>query len=169
MYSTNSLDEIFDVPDDKNYLQKQLIEKTKLDLYLAAETRIDNNMNVLTYWNLNTSLYPNVARITKRVLAIPATNTSVKRLFSHSGSTVTNKRTRLDADKVDHLLLIKRNIRVLKGVYPSAVEQCTKRKNGLISADSTPSTTTNKKIILMVESQEVDEATTDEDSDNEQL
>ena len=102
-------------------------------------------------------------------MAISATNTSVERLFSHSGSTVTNRRTRLDADKLNHLLFIKRNIQILKGIYPSTAEQCTKRKNSLISADSTPSTTPNKKIKLMVESEEVDEATTDEDSDNEQL
>jgi hypothetical protein len=167
MHATNSLDEIFYVPVNESYLEKRPIEKTELDLYLADETRIDNSMNVLNYWNLNKSLYPTLAQIAKRVLAIPATNTTVERLFSHSGSTVTNRRTGLDADKVNNLLFIKRNIRVLKGIYPSAVEQCTKRKSRLVSADSTPSTSPNKKIKLIVESQEVDEATTDEDIDNE--
>ncbi len=65
-------------------------------------------MNVLTYWNLNKSLYPSLARIAKRISAIPATNnTSVERLFSHSGNTITNRRIRLHVDKVNNLLFIK--------------------------------------------------------------
>ncbi len=123
-------------------------------------------MNVLNYWNSSKSLYPNLARIAQRVLSIPATNTSVERLFSHSGNTVTNRRTRLDADKVNNLLFIKRNMRRLKEIYPPAVEQCTKRKNSLTATDSTPSTTPNKKIKLMTDTQEVDEASTDEDDDD---
>jgi len=72
----------------------------------ADETRIDNSMDVISYWNLNKSLYPNLARITKQFLAMPATNTSVERIFSHTGNTVTNRRTRLDANKIYYLLFI---------------------------------------------------------------
>jgi hypothetical protein len=110
MHSFNSLDEIFDAPENENYLQKQSLEKTEIDLHLADETRIDNNMNVLTYLSLSKSLYPNLCRIAKRIFSIPATNTSVERLFSHSGNTIPNHRTRLDADKVNNLLCIKRNM-----------------------------------------------------------
>ncbi len=112
------------------------LKKTELDLYLADETRIDI-MNALTCWNLNKSLYPILARIAKRILAIPTTNTSVERLFSDSGNTITNRRIGLDADKVNNLLFIKRNIRTLKEIYPPVVESCTKRKNSFISTDST--------------------------------
>jgi hypothetical protein len=94
-------------------------------------------MNALTCWNLNKSLYPILARIAKRILAIPTTNTSVERLFSDSGNTITNRRIGLDADKVNNLLFIKRNIRTLKEIYPPVVESCTKRKNSFISTDST--------------------------------
>ncbi|CAF4071187.1 unnamed protein product [Rotaria sordida] len=169
MHLIYSLDEIFDAPNDENYLQTQPTEKTELDLYLEDITRIDNNMNVLSYWNSNKSLYPNLAQIAKRVLSIPATNTSVERLFSHSGNTITNRRTCLDANKVNHLLFIKRNLRILKEIYPPPIEQSTKRRSSVISTDSTSSTTPNKKIKLMTENQDVDEATSDEDNDDEQL
>ena len=46
-------------------------------------------------WHLNKSLYPNLPQIAKGVLAIPATNTPVERLFSHSGNTITDCRTRI--------------------------------------------------------------------------
>ncbi|CAF2958136.1 unnamed protein product [Rotaria sp. Silwood2] len=160
--------EIFDASNDENYLQTQPMEKTELDLYLEDVTRIDNNTNVLSYWNSNKSLYPNLAQIAKRILSIPATNTSVERLFSHSGNTVTNRRRRLDADKVNNLLFIKRNLRALKEIYPLAIEQSTKRKSSLISTDSTSSTMPNKKIKLMTEYQDVNETTSDEENDDEQ-
>jgi len=129
MYLTNLLDEIFDVSVDENHLQKQLIEKeTEIDLYLADETRIDNSMNAISYWNLNKSLYPNLARIVKRVLAIPATNTSVKRLFAHSSNIITNRQTLLDADKINYLLFIKQNMRTLIEIYCPEVDLCAKRK-----------------------------------------
>ena len=60
-------------------------------------------------------------------------------------------------------------MRTLKEIYPSAVEQRSKRKSSLLSTDSTPSTTPSKRIKLTIEDQEIDEATTDEDDKDEQL
>jgi len=74
-----------------------------------------------------------------------------------------------DADKVNNLLFIKRNMRVLKEIYPPAAEHGTKRKSNLISSDSTASTKPNKKIKLMAGTQGVDEVMTDEDNDDEQF
>ena len=126
-------------------------------------------MNMIPYWHLNKSLYPNLAQIAKRVLAILATNTAIERLFSHSGNTVTDRRTCLDADKINNLLFIKRNIRTLQEIFPPAVEHYAKRKSSLISTDSISSTTPNKRIKLVTEVREVDAATTDTDDDDEQL
>ena len=162
----NSLDEIFASPDDESHLQGQPSEKSEIDLYMEDDARIDNNMNLLIYWDLNKTVYPNLARIARRVLSIPATNTSVERLFSHSGNTITNRRTRLDAEKVNNLLFIKRNMRILREIYPSSVEHGTKRKSNLLSVDSTPSTP-NKRIKSTIESEEIDEATADGDTDDE--
>ena len=120
-------------------------------------------------WHLNKSLYPNLAQIAKRVLAIPATNTPVERLFSHNGNTITDCRTRIDADKLNHLLFIKRNIRTLKEIFPPAVEHYATRKSNLISTDLTSSTTPNKRIKLITEVREVNAANTiDTDHDDEQ-
>jgi hypothetical protein len=93
----------------------------------------------------------------------------VERLCSDSGNTIANRRTRLDADKVNNLLFIKRNMRVLKEIYPPSVESSKKRKNSLISADSTPSTTTNKRLKLTTESQKEDGDTVDKENVDEQL
>ena len=162
------MDEIFDIPIDETDLQTQPMEKSEFDLYLEDETRIHNNMNPLSYWDSNKSLYSNLAQVAKRVLSIPTTNTSVKCLFSHSGNTVTNRRTRLDADKVNNLLFIKCNLRILKGIYPAPTtgEQASKRKSRVVSTDTTLSTTPQKKFKSMTEPQDIDN---NEYTDDEQL
>ncbi|CAF3410164.1 unnamed protein product [Rotaria socialis] len=167
MHSTNTLDEIFDVPDKEDNIQQQPLDRTEFDRYLGDETRIDNNTNILTYWHLNKSIYPNLARLAKRILAIPATNTTIERLFSDSGNTITDRRTRLDTDKINNLLFIKRNMRVLRDIYPSVVEVCRKRNHSLTSTDSTPTATPNKKIKLIARSPELHEETADENDDDE--
>ncbi|CAF3152864.1 unnamed protein product [Rotaria sp. Silwood2] len=55
-------------------------------------------MNVLVYWNNNKLVYPTLATIAQRVLCIPATNTSVERLFSDSRNTITSRCTRLQTN-----------------------------------------------------------------------
>jgi hypothetical protein len=91
IHSTNTSDEIFDTPISDNNIQQQPNDKTELDRYLEDETRIDNSRNILTYWNSNKFLYSHLARIAKRILAIPATNTSIERLFSDSGNIITDR------------------------------------------------------------------------------
>ncbi|CAF4144030.1 unnamed protein product [Rotaria magnacalcarata] len=59
-------------------------------------------MNVLIYWNNNKLVYPALATIAQHVLCIPVANTSVERLFSDSGNTITIRRTRLKTSKVIH-------------------------------------------------------------------
>ena len=85
----NSLAEIFASLDDESHLQEQPIEKSEIDVYMEHDARIDNNnMNLLIYWDLNKTVYLNLARIARRVFSVPATNTSAERLFSHSGNTL---------------------------------------------------------------------------------
>jgi hypothetical protein len=169
VHSTNTLDEIFDTPISDNNIQQKPNDKTELDRYLEDETRIDNSTSILTYWNCNKSLYPDLARIAKRILTIPATNTSIERLFSDSGNIITDRRTRLDTDKINSLLFIKKNMRILKEIYPSVVEVCKKRKLDLSSVDSTHCATSTKKLKFTTENQELNEDSTEEDDDNEQL
>ncbi|CAF2160577.1 unnamed protein product [Rotaria magnacalcarata] len=99
-HSINTLDEIFDVPHNEDNTQQQPLDRIEFDRYLQDETGIDNNTNILTYWHLNKSTYPNLAPIAKRILAIPATNTTIERLFPNSGNIITDLRTQLDTKKL---------------------------------------------------------------------
>ncbi|CAF0739060.1 unnamed protein product [Didymodactylos carnosus] len=133
------LDDIFDLPISPDELKDEAETKTEFDRYIEDKTKIDKDMNILIYWKNNKSSYPTLAKIAKRILSIPATNTSVERLFSDSGSTITNSRTRLQTSKVNQLLFIRRNLSVLRELFPPSIEQIIKRKN------SNTSTTAMKK------------------------
>lgn len=69
---------------------------------------------VLDYWTKNKNQFPNIHAIARKVLAIPASNTEVERLFSCSKMTVTDKRTRLDPDKLNKLIFLRKNLHSLK-------------------------------------------------------
>ncbi|CAM4821484.1 unnamed protein product [Rotaria magnacalcarata] len=135
----SKLDDIFDLASSPNKSQDETETKTEFDKYIQDNTKIDKDMNLLIYWKNNESTYPTLAKIAKRILSIPATNTSVERLFSDSGNTITNRRTRLQTSKVNQLLFIRRNLQLLRELLPQSVEQIQKRKK------STTSTTPMKK------------------------
>ena len=67
------------------------------------------------------------------------------------------------------MLLIKHDPRILKEIYPTLVEQHSKRKSRVISAALTSATIPRKKLKLMTESQDIDEIISDEYIDDEQL
>lgn len=56
--------------------------------------------DILAFWSKNASAYPAIASIAMKVLAIPASNTTIERLFSSTKLTITDRRTRLGTEKV---------------------------------------------------------------------
>ncbi|CAF4027150.1 unnamed protein product [Rotaria sordida] len=155
----SSLDDIFDSPTSPDELQDEKLAKTEFDRYIEDNTKIDKDMNILIYWKNNKSSYPTLAKIAKRILSIPATNTSVERLFSDSGNTITNRRTRLQTSKVNQLLFIRRNLSVLRELFPPSIEQIKKRKN------SNTSTTPTKKRKYSTEDDDKDLSQEDDNND----
>ena len=95
---------MFHLPTSPDKLQDETETKTEFDTYIEGETKIEQDMNILTAWKNNKSLYPTSDKIPKRILLIPATNTSVERLFSESGKIITSRRTRLQTKKMNQLL-----------------------------------------------------------------
>ena len=62
---------------------------------------------------------PIIAGIARKVLAIPAANTSVERLFSSTKIIIGDRRTRLGAEKIDKLMFLQKNLISLKQMFDS--------------------------------------------------
>lgn len=93
----------------------------EIDDYLTAdfnENIVGNNnsddIDILLFWRQQQSLYPVLSSIAKVVYAIPASNTIIERLFSKAKNVVTEKRTRLDCEKINQILFLQKNMKTLK-------------------------------------------------------
>ena len=65
--------------------------------------------NVLGWWKSEEKHLPLLAKLARRILAIPASSGKSERVFSTGGNFVKEKRTRLNALKVQNLIIIKEN------------------------------------------------------------
>jgi hypothetical protein len=109
--------------------------------------------SVLEYWKQHQHQFPNIHSLARKVLAIPASNTEVERLFSCSKSAVTDKRTRLNADKLNKLIFLRKNLHALKQLDGSqgdsgkrkSIDQCDS-DNKYEGEQQTPSTSKKHRI-----------------------
>jgi len=91
-------------PDDDYTACEKMVHS-----YLG-EPNADRHSNPLQYWKKNELQYPLLAQLARKYLAPPCTTVPSERLFSTAGNIVTDKRTRLDIDKVEMLLFLNKNI-----------------------------------------------------------
>ena len=96
----------------------------EIDNYLAADfsdTLVGSNdsddIDLLLFWRRQQHSYPILSSIAKVGCAIPASNTIVERLFSAAKNVVTDKRTRLDCEKINQMLFLQKNMKALKQLF----------------------------------------------------
>ena len=90
------------IPIDENS------QKSELSTYLEAPPpHKQPGSYVGGFWAANKDKLPMLYRIARRLLAVPATNTSSERAFSSAGFTLSDKRNKLDPETVDSALFLK--------------------------------------------------------------
>lgn len=62
------------------------------------------------YWRTVAMVDPELAAVAAVALALPVTQVSVERAFSHLPLTITARRTRLKGETIDNLLVVKLNL-----------------------------------------------------------
>jgi hypothetical protein len=90
---------------------------------MALDVQIDENDDVFSFWKENEKSFPTLSTIVRELYAIPASNTIVERLFSSSKNTVTDRRTRLSAEKVNKLLFLQKNLFTLKQIHEEKLKK----------------------------------------------
>jgi len=68
----------------------------------------------LSFWRLYQADLPNLARIAKIVLAIPASSSKSERVFSTGGLVVCSLRGRLAPSKAEKLIVLKENLALVE-------------------------------------------------------
>ena len=78
--------------------------------YLALpQVQAGDNFDLLDWWKSHQSLFPNLARMARQFLALPASSAGVERLFSAAGNMHDTKRKRTSESTLSHMLNIKVN------------------------------------------------------------
>jgi hypothetical protein len=133
-YENGLLSSLYDEPKDTNK------NKNEFEIYLNSDLRFDENADLFEFWMQQRENFPQLFQLAKQVLIIPASNTCVERMFSVSGATITEKRTRLTIEKIDKMLFLNKNLAYLKSLHES---------NGKELADDTsyPLFSSNKRIL----------------------
>ncbi|CAF4983738.1 unnamed protein product [Rotaria sp. Silwood1] len=88
------LSQCFDTP--KNDLKLPTTPYDELEEYIALNVRLSENDDILLFWLNHKMKFPTLFNIFQDFYAIPASNTTIERVFSSSKNTITDKRTRLD-------------------------------------------------------------------------
>ena len=80
--------------------------RSDLDRYID----IPNDANIsgsLEWWKENKVVYPQLAKMSRDVLAVPASSSSIERIFSISGRIATWQRNRLHPKTISNIMLYK--------------------------------------------------------------
>ena len=63
--------------------------------------------NPLKFWKDQQEKFPRLSRLARRIFSIPATSASVERQFSGAGLVIQERRTNLNPEQLDNILLIR--------------------------------------------------------------
>jgi hypothetical protein len=117
---------LYDKPKDTN-------KKTnEFELYLNSDLQLQEGEDLLQFWMQQRENYPQLFELAKNILIIPASNTSVERMFSVSGAIVTEKRTRLTIEKIDKMMFLNKNLRYLKSLHASNQKESSEEIDDLL-------------------------------------
>jgi hypothetical protein len=82
-------------------------EKTELDLYLGEPVKnLNDNVDILDYWNKSAARYPQLARMAHDILAVPVSSVASESAFNLSKKVITPNRSSLKPKMVEALMCL---------------------------------------------------------------
>ena len=105
---TNSFWKLFDNANDTDDLMESTQESiidTELKMYCESP-RLHRLSNPLQWWKRQSMRLPNISKLAKQILAVPATSVPSERVFSKAGELISARRSRLGKDNVDMILFL---------------------------------------------------------------
>lgn len=94
-------------PEENNEENVNLADEVETYLQSKSPPR---STNIFEWWKINEPRYPNIARLARSMLCIPATSTAAERIFSSAGITVSKRRSCLKPENVDKILFLNKNL-----------------------------------------------------------
>ena len=103
------LEDIIITKTEKGTKTKLDQAKQEMEVYMNTET-LNLGSDPLQWWKDNSWRLPLLARLAKEHLCVPATSVPSERVFSTAGDILSAQRASLNADEVDMLIFLKKNM-----------------------------------------------------------
>ena len=84
----------------------------EIDMYLQLKPP-GRSTNIFEWWKVNEARFPNISKLAKCMLCVPATSTAAERVFSAAGTTISKKRNCLKPENVNKILFLNKNFYIL--------------------------------------------------------
>ena len=97
-------------------LQRYKMEPPLLK-YIWKDNKTAGRNNPLEWWQKNEFKYPNVAKLARAVLCIPATSAPSERVFSTAGRTISAERSRMLPDNAADLIFLHDNYDAIPNIF----------------------------------------------------
>jgi hypothetical protein len=81
-------------------------EEDEVDLYIKSKVPKNKDLDILQWWKDHKHEFPKLAILCAYYLAIPASSASSEREFSAAGQTINERRTNLNPETVDSILIL---------------------------------------------------------------
>ena len=101
--------------EDEDDISMVFTTSKEFDKYLK-ETPLKSSENCLEWWSKNNHTYPNLAKLAKQYLCVPATSVPAEQVFSVAGEIVNIKRASLKSENVDLLIFLNKNSKLLSNI-----------------------------------------------------
>ncbi|CAF2003862.1 unnamed protein product [Rotaria magnacalcarata] len=143
----------------------------EIDVYLNSEFCCnhdgngfeDGDIDILSYWREKQNQFPILSFIAKQIYMIPASNTTVERLFSSSKNMISEKRTNIGSEKLNQLLFLQKNLNLLKQLSNDS------RRKRTISMSSTTTISSEDSTCTMPKQSKLDHEESESISDDAEI
>lgn len=103
---------LFDCEDDEAItpiLTNNEIIMGEISIYTSLKADLDEDWSPLTFFKKNENVLPNLAKVAKMVFCTTASSVPSECLFSTAGDLISVKRTRLNPECAEDLLMLNKN------------------------------------------------------------
>jgi len=91
---------------------KKRKSRNELELYFEmTENTPESNVNCMEWWSMNSSTFPNISKIAKKYLSVPASSAPCERLFSKARRVIGDERRSLNPIMMENQALFSKNFK----------------------------------------------------------
>lgn len=89
-----------------NY-QNDFVDEDEVDKYQRMNFVFEANVDLIKWWTERKSEFPHLSKLATAIHTIPASSTPAERFFSMSGAVITDRRSNIDPEAVEDILILR--------------------------------------------------------------